>query len=264
MHKAPRTGIAIFAMLLVYIGCTEDKEPAQPTDTATPVELTFPFQDPDVVYEVHNFALHPWSASGETHTGIDIVPEYLDLVGTDGLRKITIVAPADGTIAMSAADTSGAGLDSFALIMQIDTFWHLLMVFEPQSADDGTNETQAASFDVVEGQDVKRGDKIGDLVIAKVEPERYPHLHFGVFYKDPAEPWENVFASLRVSDGSADSPMILDEDLGVPTTFYCPYDYLLSEGKAILDGVPNLDVLGNECSCVCSYGSSAGDCGRCP
>jgi hypothetical protein len=228
------------------------------------VDLAFPFPNPGALMEIHNFALHPWSVDGETHSGMDIVPLYLDLAGTDDMRKVPIVAPADATVVEYVEDTSGAGLTSYVVILKINTYWHLFMNFEPQSADAGTNAEQTVSFDVSVGQTVNRGDKIGDLVVSKVHPDHYPHLHFGVFYKDPTETWDDVFDSLRVHDGSAPSPEILDASLSQLSVFYCPYDYLESAGKTVVDGLPKLDMLGNECSCACSYSSSEGDCGRCP
>jgi murein DD-endopeptidase MepM/ murein hydrolase activator NlpD len=195
---------------------------------------------------------------------MDIVPPYLDLAGTSGMRKYTIVAPADGTIQNYVEDLSGAGLMSYVVILKLDSFWHLMMVFEPQSEDAATNAEQHASFSVQVGQTVQRGDVIGDLVVSRVAEESYPHLHFGVFYKDPLESYDDVYATLRVHDGATASPEILGTRLGIPSTFFCPYDYLTDAGRAVLDGVPKLDILGNACSCACSYGSSGGDCGSCP
>jgi murein DD-endopeptidase MepM/ murein hydrolase activator NlpD len=258
MRLVSRMGLAVALASLGTLGCGGSDEPAMP------VELTFPFADPGLVVEIHNFGLHPWSVSGETHGGIDIVPPYLDLMGTSGMRKVPIVAPADGTIVDYVEDTSGAGLKSYVVLFRINTYWHLLMNFEPQSADAGTNAEQAASFTVTVGQAVSRGEKIGDLVVSMVEPDRYPHLHFGVFYKDPTESWDEVFDALRAHDGSAPSPRILDTNLALPSTFYCPYDHLLGAGQAVVDAVPKLDLHGNACSCACSYGSSNGSCGRCP
>lgn len=231
---------------------------------AQPIELTFPFADPSVVTEIHNYALHPWNTDGERHTGMDLVPPYLDLAGTSGMRKYTIVAPADGTIQDYVEDLSGAGFTSYAVILKLDSFWHLMMVIEPQSEDKATNAEQQASIAVQIGQTVQRGDVIGDLVVSRVDEKHYPHLHFGVFYKDPLESYDDVYKTLRVHDGSTPSPGILDTQLGIPSTFFCPYDYLAAAGQAVVDNVPKLDMLGNACSCACSYGSSGGDCGSCP
>lgn len=254
-------GWAMVSALTVVCACGGGQGVPEP---AQPVALTFPFADPSAVTEIHNFALHPWSTDGERHSGMDIVPPYLDLAGTSGMRKYTIVAPADGTVSEYVEDLSGAGYASYVVILKLDSFWHLMLVFEPQSSDAATNAEQHASFSVQVGQTVQRGDVIGDLVVSRVEGGSYPHLHFGVFYKDPLESWDQVWKTLRVHDGSTPSPEILGERLGIPTTFFCPYDYLMDAGRAVLDAVPKLDQLGNACSCACSYGSSGGDCGSCP
>ena len=259
MRLVARIACATVLMSLSTLGCGGGPRTPPPS-----VELTFPFADPGVVTEIHNFALHPWSDDGETHSGMDIVPLYLDLAGTDGMRRVSIVAPADATVVDYVEDTSGAGLTSYVYILEINTYWHLFMNFEPQSEDAGTNAEQKASFDVAVGQTVSRGDKIGDLVVSKVHPEHYPHLHFGVFYKDPTETWDDVFGNLRVHDGSQASPQILDANLSQLSVFYCPYNYLRMEGKVVVDGLPKLDMLGNPCSCACSYGSTEGSCGSCP
>lgn len=260
---AARIGLAVVLVALLAAGCSDDQEPVEPEPIPESTELVFPFADPSVVVEVHNFALHPWSDSGETHSGIDLVPTYRDLAGTNDTRTVAIVAPAGGTIAMFDEGSSGAGLQSFVVVIQVDTYWHLLLVFEPQSEDAGTNAAQQASFEVAAGDTVSTGQKIADLVISKVASERYPHLHFGVFYKDPNEPWDDVYATLRVSDGATASPPIANENLGTLTTFYCPYDYFLAAGQAVVDALPRLDLAGNECSCACSYGSFEGNCGVC-
>ena len=251
--------LALVSISLLLSGCSEDSVPAKP------VELTFPIEDTSVVTEIHNFALYPWNTNGETHGGIDIVPLYLDLAGTSTMRKVSVIAPADGEVVYYDTALSGAGLKSYFLILQLDTYWHLILNFEPQSADVATNTEQDNSIAVSVGQSVKRGDKIADLVISNVEADRYPHLHFSVFYKDPADTWADLLAAnFLVADGSIASPMILDTDLSTPTTFYCPYDYFLGEGKTVLDRAPKLDMMGNTCSCACSYGSTNGDCGVCP
>lgn len=260
MHIISQTiALALITISFIMAGCAEDSVPAKP------VELTFPVEDTSVVTEIHNFALYPWSSSGETHGGIDIVPLYLDLAGTSTMRKVSVIAPADGEVVYYDTAPSGAMLTSYFLILRLDSYWHLILNFEPQSDDVATNIEQENSIAVTVGQSVKRGDKIGDLVISKVMADRYPHLHFSVFYKTRTDTWSDLLASnFLVSDGSFASPMILDTDLSTPTTFYCPYDYFLSEGQTLLDRTPKLDMLGNTCSCACSYGSTNGDCGVCP
>ena len=264
VRAVARTGWAILLAVFLVAGCSEDDETVEPEVSPEPVELTFPFANPASLIEIHNFALYPWNDDGEVHGGVDLVPAYADLEGTDGMRKIEIVAPADGTIARYDEGQSGAGKQSFVVVLAINTYWHVLMVFEPQSSETATNDEQRASFDVVQGQAVTRGQKIGDLVVSQVAEGSYPHVHVGVFYKNPAQTWEDLYTTLpNVSEGGA-APPILEQDLGGPTFYYCPYDYLLPAGQAALDAVPKYDMNGFECSCACSYGSVEGDCGDCP
>ena len=234
--------------------------------------LSLIYGDPDVLTELHCYGLHPWSDAGERHGGIDLKPPYRDLVGTSVMRKEEVSAPASGIVDWIVKGTTGAGAESWVVVLKINTYWYAVLVFEPQSLDSEILLEQDRSIDVQEGQQVNRGERIGDLVVGKVIENRYPHIHFSFLYKNPEESMEDLFDdpdSILRSDGTdlapttgAGSPWA-PQDLGISSTFFCPYIYSTSEAQQAMDSVDRYNVNGEPCSCVCAYNSENGDCGDC-
>jgi len=252
--------------MLSLAGCSADQ------GTGIEPGLVLPYAPASVLTELHCYGLHPWSEAGERHAGIDLKPPYLDLAGTSDMRKVEVVAPAAGAIDWIVKGESGAGAETWVLIIEMNSFWYAVLVIEPQSDDDAILAEQEASIDVQEGQRVRKGQRIGDLVVGKVLESRYPHVHFSLLYKNPEDSIEALFRDsdpIVRSDGTVLPPATgpgspwEPRSLGGPSTFFCPYVYSVPEAQQAMDSVPRLSVSGDLCSCVCAYNSQNGDCGDC-
>lgn len=264
-----RRAIVILSPIWIQIlgGCSSDQ--AAEADPG----LALPYAPAGVLTEVHCYGLHPWSEAGERHAGIDLKPPYLDLVGTPDVRKVEVVAPAAGVIDWIVRGESGADAEAWVVVIEINSYWYAVLVIEPQSDDAAIVAEQDASIDVQEAQRVRKGERIGDLVVGKVLESRYPHVHLSLLYKNPEDSIESLFRDpdpIVRSDGTALPPTIGPgspwdpRNLGIPSTFFCPYVYSIPEAQQSMDGVPRLSVDGDLCSCVCAYDSQNGDCGVCP
>ena len=242
------------------------------TATGTETGLALLYSDPNVLTEIHCYGLHPWSLAGERHGGIDLKPPYADLVGTLDWRKVEVVAPASGVVDWIVEGESGASALSWVVILKMNNFWYAILVFEPQSLNNDIIAEQISSLEVQEGDQVYKGERIGDLVVGRVMEDRYPHIHFGLLYKNPDDSIKDLIVnadSILRSDGTAFPPITGVEspwdpiDLEIPSTFYCPYVYSMPEAQQAMDGVPKYNVNGELCNCVCAYNSLDGDCGVC-
>lgn len=190
--------------------------------------MDFPYQDPGQVSYFWCIGLNPWDTAGvEIHGGIDIVPNY-DSSATE-IQRFPLVAVAKGRIIIIHVDATGHGCPSVTLVLELNPYWFVIYTIEPQTEDSTEFAEQMNSIYVDEGRLVKRGKRLADLIVATVKPGAYPHLHFGLLYKNPAESWEYVYShylEILRSDGtnlppdegpkSPWSPM----DLGLPTTLF--------------------------------------------
>lgn len=249
-------------------------------------DLTFPFEDETLIGEgSHCYGLTNWNAplNTEIHSGIDLAARYGDLA-VDEARHVRIVAPAAGTGLYVYEMPSGKGADSILVLIQMNDFWYLPLTFEPQSMDAATSALQRESMAVdLSGLDcstgcyfsrqIAKGEWIGDLIVRNVMEDAYPHIHYSLLYKSPAQTLEDAFANnLEIArnqgtgmpptsgPGSPVSPMEL---AGTPTTFYCPYEYSSAAAKTIMDTMV-MRSLNGICSCACAYNSVDGNCGVCP
>jgi hypothetical protein len=236
--------------------------------------LSLPFQNPEDIDYLWCFGLQPWDTEGrnEIHGGIDLVPKYYPDVPKTFLYPI--VAPAGAEVVIRVDGTSGDVRPTFAVVLKMNDYWYLLCNFEPQSVSDAINRAQSDSIVVREGQRVRRGQLLGKLVVSgpHVRPGSYPHLHFGLFYKNPMDTLEDIGRhqeDFHRSDGRDLAPTSgpgspwEPRDLGIETTFYCPYEYSSPAAKAIYNRLPKRAANGESCSCVCAYGSVRGNCGVC-
>lgn len=236
-------------------------------------ELAFIFQDTTDISEIHCYHLHPWSDTGEIHSGIDISPKYSDLIGTNTIKTSAVIAPSDGVVERILEHESGAGAKMYSVVIKINDYWRVIMSFEPQSIDAEVVALQAESILVSEGSSVKKGQKIADLVYGRLITDHYPHIHFSVLYIKPGDSLDAITANIdnvprnngiptpppRTGASSPWEP----SDLGLDSHFFCPYLYFSDAAQAILDSVPRYSVTGALCSCMCAYNSANGDCGDC-
>lgn len=229
--------------------------------------FTFPYRYPNQVNRFYCFGLQPWdAANNEIHGGTDIIPNYLPKVRFQ--QKVPLVAVADGRIDRIGQGETGDGCSSIVVLLGLNRFWYAIYVIEPQTLVDAEFERQLNAVMVTEGQRVKRGQTIANLLVGTVKPGSYPHLHFGFIYKNPADTWESMdFLNVARSDGTNLPPVSgpgspwQPTDLGLPTTMYCPYVYANADARAVFDALPKLDTSGNTCTNLCAYGSINGKCG---
>ncbi len=232
--------------------------------------LAFPFQPAAAASDLYCFALDPWSASGEIHGGIDVVAAHSGDQPT--MITVAVIAPAPGRVEWVVPGASGAGLTSILVLLRLNDFWFVALNFEPQSASQATNDAQAAAVHVVPGQTVAAGETIADLVVWHVAAGSYPHVDLRLLYKNPAETLEYVrdhVLEVAVSDGTFLPPTAgpgspaEGRDLGIPTTWFCPYAYSSALARSIYDTLPAHAANGDLCACPCAYRSITGNCGAC-
>lgn len=258
--------IALVFLFCTIAGCT-------PSGSDGGAEgLDFPVQNVADLNKYYCFGLQPWDTAGnnEIHGGIDLVsPENTN---PSVIGRSPIVAPAAARVERIIESVSGAEVATLVIVLKMNDYWYIVCNFEPQTTDADIFQEQRNSIFVTEGQNVARGQVIGELVINSVKPGSYPHLHFGFFYKNPADTLDDIYAnylSLRRSNGLDLAPLTgpgspwQPADLGIVTTFYCPYEYSTAAAKAAYDSLPRMAADGSECNCICAYDSTDGDCGTC-
>jgi hypothetical protein len=264
--RAVGIGTAMLFMLLA------SGAPAESSSEGHAEGLDFPVVNVADLDNYYCFGLQPWDTEGadEIHDGIDLVARYSP--GSPSIGRVAIVAPADARVARIVESVSGAGASEVIVVLEMNKYWYMAFTFEPQTADPAIFEEQRRSIAIREKQKVKRGDPIGELVVAGVEPGSYPHVHFSFLYKHPDDTLEYLFENfllVRRSDGTDLAPTAgpgspwKPRDLGRETTLYCPYEYSTPEARAAYDSLPRLAATGDTCRCICAYGSTGGDCGNC-
>jgi len=240
--------------------------------------LGFPFDPPRVIEELRSFGIPQWGEPEEEHFGIDLIPDYKSpsFPWRKSTRKVRVVAPSAGTIwAIFALDSTEApGNKDISVILEINSFWSVILMFEPKSSPGLPVREQVRSITVKAGQQVKKGDEIGQLVVGE-GIGGYPHLHFALLYKHSSTSYMDIFRDI-VSVPNVDA-----NDLGLPVTgpgspwepckldlpnnslaaFFCPYEFSTPRAKQIFDYVLNNTEypcgpgLG-KCNCVCIYNST--------
>jgi hypothetical protein len=255
--------LVLFSML--DVGAVADARADRPVEG-----LDFPVANVGDLAESYCFGIFPWDAGGtDTHDGIDLVARYS--TGADPAR-VAVVAAADARVERIVEAESGAGLAEVIVVLALNRYWYMAYTFEPQTANPAVFDEQRRGIAVREKQHVKRGEPIGDLVVADVAEGSYPHVHFTFLYKHPDDTLEDLFArfpDIRRSDGSDLAPRSghgspwKPQDLGMQTTLYCPYEYSTPEARAAYDSLASYAASGDQCRCICAYGSVGGNCGTC-
>lgn len=234
--------------------------------------IDFPVQNVADLEKFYCFGLQPWDTSGnnEIHGGIDLVTLYDP--SSPQIERVSMVSPADARVESIIQGESGHGVATLVVVLKMNEYWYIICNFEPQTTDPAVFEEQRRSILVSEGQELARGELIGELVLKSVKPGSYPHLHFGFFYKHPDDTLDYIYVnylSLRFSDGTDLAPLTGPgspwdpQDLGIETTFFCPYEYSTGAARAHYDSLPRMAADGSECRCICAYFSQNGDCGVC-
>ncbi len=231
--------------------------------------LLLPYANLSELVEARCYGVDPWDeATKEVHGGIDLIPRHTDL-GPGETRKVGLVAPASGTIHDVRELAKAGKATAFMLTVKVNDYWFVGMVLEPQNLDPSVADEQRRSIAVQVGQTVQRGDRIGDLVVTNVH---YPHVHFMFYYKDPHQTYEEFFANYLVvprNQGdnlpptSGPSSPWSPQDLGIPSTLFCPYVYSERSSRLRMDQILKQSHDGTVCTCICAYGSRNADCGSC-
>lgn len=269
-----RRKIVIFMVMLfsLIVGCSGGGGDGESRPDRIIEGLAFPVRNIADLEEFYCFGLQPWDREGnnEIHGGIDLAAKYSP--GSSVTGRVHIIAPADALVERIIESVSGAGVETLIVVLKMNDYWYIICNFEPQTTDPAIFEEQRRSIAVREGQMVKRGDLIGELVIASVKSGSYPHLHFGFFYKHPDDTLDYIKANIlliRRSDGTDLAPTTGPgspweaRDLNKETTLFCPYVYSTPSAKAAYDSLAQIAANGDTCNCICAYNSRDGDCGTC-
>lgn len=265
MNRMAVVAGALALYSLLGVGPVADARAARPAEG-----LDFPVADVGDLARSYCFGIYPWDAGGtETHDGIDLVARYG--TGPDPGR-VAVVAATDARVERIVEAESGAGLGEVIVVLRMNGFWYMAYTFEPQTANPDVFAEQRRSIAVREKQHVRRGELIGELIVADVAAGSYPHVHFSFLYKHPDDSLDDLFAyfpDIRRSDGTDLAPRSgpgspwKPRDLARETTLYCPYEYSTPEAKAAYDSLARYAATGAVCGCVCAYGSVGGNCGSC-
>ena len=234
-----------------------------------PAGLRLPYASLSELVETRCYGVDPWDeVTKEVHGGIDLIPRHTDL-GSGETRRVALVAPASGAIHDVRELAKPGKATAFMITVKVNDYWFVGMVLEPQNLDPSIADEQRRSISVQAGQAVRRGDRLGELVVSNVH---YPHVHFMIYYKHPDQTYEDLIASYLLLPRNQDdnlpptsgrgSPWA-PEDLRIPSTLFCPYVYSEPASKSRMDEVLKQSHDGSVCTCICAYGSRNADCGVC-
>ncbi len=261
------TRIAALILLTLFVACNDNHDNAPAGDQNS---FLLPYENTSILVEARCYGVYPWDDAGiETHGGIDLIPQHIDL-GPNEARKVGLIAPASGTIYDVREMAKAGKASAFMVTVKVNDYWFAGMVIEPQNYNPSIVDEQRSSITVQAGQAVRRGDRIGDLVATNVN---YPHVHYTIYYKDPGQTYEDLIANYTTlprnqgdnlppttGPGSPWEP----ENLGIPSTVFCPYVYSSPDSKLRMDQILKQSHDGTVCACICAYGSQNDDCGVCP
>ncbi len=239
--------------------------------------LGFPYARPALIGGLASFGITPWGEEDEEHFGIDIIPYYDGLPGPTGRtpRKMTVIAPTAGTIrAILAFDSTEIENTDIAVILEINEFWSVILMFEPKSSPGRLVRQQVRSITVKAGQKVMKGDKIGSLIVGEGFGG-YPHVHMALLYKNPTVSYFDVLRDI------VPVPNLNAETMGIPVSgpgspwdpvelslpdshqaaFFCVYQFSSPRSRRIFEHI--LDIteypcgprLG-KCDCICIFDNS--------
>ena len=292
MMRLHYSGILIVVLALTACASSPDTKVLTPVDysqtkpNTDDIGLGFPYEDPRRAVFIHCFGLCPWNDSStstggeeechqEKHVGFDIYPvplqQSMPLLPTkQQTALVRIIAPADAIVERITTGETGAITQSTIVALKLNQYWYAAYSFEPHSKKTAILKLQRNSIVVNENQSVRKGELIGSLVVTN-DTKVIPSLHFSFFYLNPDQSLDELMTLLNedienvnVSDHSdlkaAGWPWD-NQDRGIPTTFFCPYEFSSKNAKNLYDQLPNLDTHGVRCSSMCAYGSTQGNCG---
>lgn len=271
----------IVVLILTMLSIPPNPSWAAPSDTINSLTdepglgfLFVPYRD---INELQSFGIQPWGVDEEEHFGIDIIPLYQSADYQEGHppKRVKVVAPADGTIRLIAAldspEDEAPGNKDIAIIIEMNSYWSIILNFEPKSSPGKPVQEQIRSIGVQAGQEVKKGDNIGYLVVGE-GIGGYPHVHYALMYKHPSVAYWSILQDIvpvpnldpeilgvpRTGPGSPWEPEELILPAGAEAAFFCPYEFSSDRAKHIFENIidntqyPCGPILG-KCSCICIY-----------
>lgn len=218
--------------------------------------LGFPFRELKVIRDMRVYGIRPWGFE-PVHNGIDFIVDNTGEVLEVG-DKVTVIAISNGIVkgVMPMGDEG-----SILLVVEVNPALYVAYNFEPQTANLNLRALQANSIKVVAGQHVKKGQKLGYLVVGEGENggsafgSGNPHIDMRLLLVDPAmldpdAPLEDLI-SLAFSHNAIDQ---------LPT-FLCPYDYSSTRAKYAYEKILGKFDPDTQCKCPCRFSYNAEACG---
>jgi hypothetical protein len=203
----------MFLFLVISLAACHSSKP-NPTEDSTedPTEyefapLSFPIAQPgDIVY-LAAFGIPNWSGT-EPHNGIDLVID-------ESLGRTRIISPTIGVVKGIAMSENPYSHPPGQLILTITVYvnseWTVSFIIEPGTSNADVKTTQRNAVLVTEGQTVKPGDPVVDLLVGEFG---HPCLHFMVIHGNTI-----VCAYLH---SSPQAQSIYDEIVRTHTDSYLP------------------------------------------
>lgn len=218
--------------------------------------LAFPFRNKKVIRDIRAYGIRPWGFE-PVHNGIDLIVDNTGEQLQVG-DKVAVLSSVAGTV-RGVIDFGGEG--SILVGIEVNPGLYVTYTFEPQTASPSLRALQAVSIDVVVEQQVRKGQKLGDLVVGEGENggsplgSGNPHIDTRLVLLDPATVDPNApFEDLITQD-------ISHNDVANLPTFLCPYDYSSVRGKSAYEKIlANFDP-NTQCTCACRFPYNAAECG---
>ena len=161
----------VLGLLIAVIGCGKNPYVSS-LKGGVFVPLEFPFKTPANIQHMTAFGVPNWSGP-EPHNGID-------LVVYDSLTNVKIIAPCAGLIKVDIKRNPYSTPPDLLLLtvnVQINSEWTVGLIFEPMTDSKLVENNQISAIKVKDGDFVKAGDEIGDLLVGN---KGYVHLHYMV------------------------------------------------------------------------------------
>ncbi len=235
---------------------TEVLLPANPSRLAVLGRgMGFPFKRTNVIREIRAYGIAPWGGE-PVHNGIDIIVdntgEYLN-VGD----KVKVLSPVDGIVeaVLHLENPHNPATPQWILVViEVNASLWVTLSFEPQTAILDLQAEQAESIIVEAGQNVRRGQKIGYLIVGEGGGEASgsgnPHIDLRLLLKDTALTIDDLL--------TAD---ISHNDVSNLPTFLCPFDYSSVRSKKMFEKILKKADPATQCQCPCEFPYNEAECG---
>jgi hypothetical protein len=218
--------------------------------------LGFPYKNKKVIRDIRAYGIRPWG-SEPVHNGIDIIVDNTGEILDVG-DKVTVVSVVDGTVS-AVIPIGDAGYVLVAIAVNPGLF--VAYMFEPQTENVDLQILQRNSIIVSVGQRVKKGQKIGYLIVGEGENggqafgSGNPHIDMRLLLVDP----ETIDPDRPIED--LIDMYISHNDVAQLPTFLCPYDYSSVKAKSVYEKILKKFDPDIQCKCACRFPYNANECG---